>query len=134
MDAAIKDVGAIILFVEDLQRSKVFYHEILGLDVEFEDDESVGFKVQGLAFIVLQVDRARVQLLGEPTATPGRGATAFLTTFTEDVDALHANLVERHIQFFQRPTDQPWGVRTAYFKDPDGHVWEIAQPIERPNS
>lgn len=134
MDAAIKDVGAIILFVEDLQRSKVFYHEVLGLDVEFEDDESVGFKLEGLAFIVLQVDRARVQLQGEPTATPGAGATAFLATFTGDVDALHANLVERGIPFFQSPADQPWGMRTAYFKDPDGHVWEIAQPIEGPDS
>jgi len=132
VDVAIKDVGAIILFVADLQRSKVFYHEVLGLDVEFEDDESVGFKIKGLAFIVLQVDRARVQLQGEPTATPGSGATAFLTSFTDDVDALHANLVERGIQFFQGPANQPWGVRTAYFKDPDGHVWEIAQPIERP--
>ena len=132
MDVAIKDVGAIILFVADLQRSKVFYHEVLGLDVEFEDDESVGFKIKGLAFIVLQVDRARVQLQGEPTATPGSGATAFLTSFTDDVDALHANLVERGVQFFQGPANQPWGVRTAYFKDPDGHVWEIAQPIERP--
>jgi catechol 2,3-dioxygenase-like lactoylglutathione lyase family enzyme len=134
VDAAIKDVGAIILFVEDLQRSKAFYHGVLGLDVEFEDDESVGFKVEGLTFIVLQVDRARVQLQGEPTATPGAGATAFLTTFTDDVDALHATLVERRVSFFQRPTDQPWGMRTAYFKDPDGHVWEIAQPIQRSDS
>lgn len=115
-------------------RSKVFYHEVLGLDVEFEDDESVGFKIEGLAFIVLQVDRARVQLQGEPTATPSAGATAFLTTFTDDVDALHANLVERRVPFFQRPTDQPWGMRTAYFRDPDGHVWEIAHPIERSDS
>ena len=134
MDGAIKDVGAIILFVEDLQRSKAFYHEMLGLDVEFEDDESVSFKVEGLAFIVLRVDRARVQLQGEPTATPRAGATAFLTTFSDDVDALHARLVERRIHFFQTPTDQPWGMRTAYFKDPDGHVWEIAQPIEQPDS
>ena len=131
MDAAINDVGAVILFVEDLPRSKAFYHEVLGLDVEFEDDVSVGFKIEGLAFIVLQVDRARVQLQGEPTATPSAGATAFLTHFTEDVDALHANLVERRVSFFQTPTDQPWGMRTAYFKDPDGHVWEIAQPIGR---
>ena len=134
MDAAIKDVGAIILFVEDVQRSKVFYHGVLGLDVEFEDDESVGFKIEGLAFIVLQVDRAQVQLQGERTATPGGGATAFLTTFTDDVDALHANLVERGIPFFQRPEDQPWGMRPAYFKDPDGHVWEIAQRIEQSDS
>jgi len=131
VDAAIKNVGAIIVFVADLQKSKVFYHEVLGLDVEFEDDQSVGFKIEGLAFIVLQVDRARVQLHGAPTATPRAGATAFLTTFTEDIDALHANLVERSIHFFQGPTDQPWGMRTAYFNDPDGHVWEIAQPIER---
>jgi lactoylglutathione lyase len=130
VDAAVKDVGAIILFVSDLQRSKAFYHEVLGLDVQFEDDDSVGFKLEGLAFIVLQVDRARVQLQGEPTATPSMGATAFLTTFTDDVDALHADLVERGIAFFQRPTDQPWGMRTAYFKDPDGHVWEVAQAIE----
>lgn len=134
MDAGIRGVGAIILFVEDLQRSKAFYGEVLGMGVEFEDDESVGFKIEGLAFIVLQVDRARVQLQGEPTATPGAGATAFLTTFTGDVDALHADLDERGIHFFQTPTDQPWGVRTAYFKDPDGHVWEIAQPIDQPGS
>jgi lactoylglutathione lyase len=132
--AAIKDVGAIILFVEDLGKSKVFYHQALGLDVEFDDGESVGFKIEGLTFIVLQVDRARVQLQGEPTATPGAGATAFLTTFTSDVDALHADLAGRGIHFFQRPTDQPWGMRTAYFKDPDGHVWELAQPIERQDS
>ena len=132
MDAAIEDVGAIVLFVEDVQRSKVFYHELLGLDVEFEDDVSAGFKIENLVFHVLQVDRARVQLQGEPTATPGAGATAFLTHFTYDVDALHANLAERGIRFFQEPSDQPWGMRTAYFKDPDGHVWEIAQPIGRP--
>jgi len=134
VNTAIKDVGAIILFVEDLQKSKFFYHELLGLDVQFEDAESVGFKIRELAFIVLQVDRARVQLQGQPTATPGAGATAFLTTFTDDVDALHADLVKRSLHFFQQPTDQPWGVRTAYFKDPDGHVWEIAQPIGQPDS
>ena len=134
MDAAIKDVGAIIVFVADLPRSRGFYHEVLGLDVQFEDDDSVGFKIEGLAFIVLQVDRARAQLQGEPTATPAAGATAFLTTFTGDVDALHANLVGRGVSFFQRPADQPWGMRTAYFKDPDGHVWELAQPVDRSDS
>jgi len=132
MGAAFKDVGAIILFVADLQRSRAFYHDVLGLDVQFEDADSVGFTIEGLAFIVLQVDRARVQLQGEPTATPSAGATAFLTTFTGGVDALHADLARRGVGFFQEPADQPWGMRTAYFKDPDGHVWEIAQPVKQP--
>jgi catechol 2,3-dioxygenase-like lactoylglutathione lyase family enzyme len=132
MGAAFNEVGAVILFVEDLHRSRAFYHGVLGLDVQFEDADSVGFSIGGMAFIVLQVDRARVQLQGEPTATPRAAATAFLTTFTEGVDALHADLVRRGIGFFQEPADQPWGMRTAYFKDPDGHVWEIAQPVKQP--
>ncbi|HEV2361288.1 MAG TPA: VOC family protein, partial [Acidimicrobiales bacterium] len=122
MDAAFKDVGAVILFVEDLERSKGFYNGTLGLPVQFEDDQSIGFGVEGLFFIVLQVDRARDQLQGEATATPRDGATAFMTTFTGDADGLHAELVARGVTFFQPPTDQPWGMRTAYFKDPDGHV------------
>jgi catechol 2,3-dioxygenase-like lactoylglutathione lyase family enzyme len=131
MAAAFNDIGAVILFVEDVARSRAFYHDVLGLDVHFEDDVSVGFEVEGLAFIVLQVDRAREQLHGEPTASPRSGATAFLTTFTEDADRLHADLTARGVDFFQEPTDQPWGVRTAYFKDPDGHVWEIAGTLAK---
>jgi catechol 2,3-dioxygenase-like lactoylglutathione lyase family enzyme len=129
MDAAIRSVGAVILFVQDLERSKAFYHGRLALDVQFEDAHSVGFRVEGTAFIALQVDRARAQLQGEPTATAAAAATAFFATFTDDVDALHRDLVGRGVDFFQAPADQPWGMRTAYFKDPDGHVWEIAQPI-----
>jgi lactoylglutathione lyase len=130
MDAAFSDIGAIILFVDDVARSRTFYHEVLGLDVHFEDEVSVGFDIEGMAFIVLHVDRANVQLQGEPTSTPRSGATAFLTTFTDDADGLHAELASRGVEFLQAPTDQPWGMRTAYFKDPDGHVWEIAQPVE----
>lgn len=131
MGAAFTDVGAVILFVEDVARSRAFYHERLGLGIHFEDDVSVGFELEGLAFIVLQVDRARDQLQGAPTATPAAGATAFLTTFTEDADALVADLTARGVEFLQPPTDQPWGMRTAYFTDPDGHVWEVSQPLGR---
>ncbi|MET0609013.1 MAG: VOC family protein, partial [Gaiellaceae bacterium] len=27
------------------------------------------------------------------------------------------------------PIDRPWGLRTAAFADPDGHVWEVAAKI-----
>jgi len=25
----------------------------------------------------------------------------------------------------QRPRDRPWGIYAGYFRDPDGHLWEI---------
>jgi catechol 2,3-dioxygenase-like lactoylglutathione lyase family enzyme len=130
MTAAFDGVGAVILFVQDVARSRSFYHDVLGLPVGFEDDVSVGFALEGAAFIVLQADRAAAQLDGVPTATPSAGATAFLTAFCDDVRARHDDLTHRGVAFFQPPTDQPWGMRTAYFADPDGHVWELAQPLE----
>jgi catechol 2,3-dioxygenase-like lactoylglutathione lyase family enzyme len=129
VNPALDGIGAVIVFVEDLERTKAFYGGVLGHEVQFEDDDSVGFTMEGVAFIALKVGRARTQLSGEPTTTPAAGATAFLTAFTDGVDALHADLVGRGVEFFQDPTDQPWGMRTAYFKDPDGHVWELAQPV-----
>ncbi|MGH9171610.1 MAG: VOC family protein [Acidimicrobiales bacterium] len=129
MRPAFDKVGAVVLFVESLHRTKDFYNGVLGLEVHFEDADSVGFKIEGLAFIALQVDRACEQLQGEATATPAVGATAFLTAFTDGVDALYDDLLGRGVGFFQKPTDQAWGMRTAYFKDPDGHVWELAQSI-----
>jgi lactoylglutathione lyase len=31
------------------------------------------------------------------------------------------------VQLLNGPIDRPWGVRTASFKDPAGHIWEIAK-------
>jgi hypothetical protein len=31
----------------------------------------------------------------------------------------------------QRPAEPPWGVRTASFTDPGGHIWEVAQELSR---
>ena len=50
-----------------------------------------------------------------------------LTVPVEDVDAVAAGLVERGVELLRGPEDRPWGPRTASFRDPAGHVWEIAQ-------
>lgn len=30
------------------------------------------------------------------------------------------------IDLVNGPIDRPWGIRTALFADPDGHLWEFA--------
>jgi uncharacterized glyoxalase superfamily protein PhnB len=49
-----------------------------------------------------------------------------LTLEVDDVDAVCAQLAERGVTLLNGPLDRPWGVRTATFRDPAGHVWEIA--------
>jgi len=29
------------------------------------------------------------------------------------------------------PVDRPWGMRTASFTDPGGHIWELAQSLDK---
>jgi lactoylglutathione lyase len=55
------------------------------------------------------------------------GSRLQLTITVEDVDALCAELGKRGVELLNGPMDRPWGIRTASFRDPGGHIWEIAQ-------
>ena len=57
--------------------------------------------------------------------------TRLLAAGVEDVDAAYETLSARGVRFLRPPIDQPWGLRTAYFADPEGNLWEINQSIDR---
>jgi lactoylglutathione lyase len=44
-----------------------------------------------------------------------------------DVDAAYAELVTAGAEPAALPVDRPWGQRTAYLRDPDGHLLELVQ-------
>jgi uncharacterized glyoxalase superfamily protein PhnB len=48
----------------------------------------------------------------------------------EDVDGTYAELTAKGVTFVQLPTDKPWGLRMAYFADPEGNLWEITQEMD----
>jgi catechol 2,3-dioxygenase-like lactoylglutathione lyase family enzyme len=122
-----KSIFAITLFVEDLAAAKKFYQEIFGLPIEFEDDNSAVFKI-GDALINLLKTTAANELI-EPAKAADReaGSRLVFTIHVDDVDALCAQLTERGVKLLNGPMDRPWGVRTASFVDPGGHIWEIAK-------
>jgi lactoylglutathione lyase len=57
------------------------------------------------------------------------GSRFQLTIWVDDTDAVCAELASRGVKLLNGPIDREWGVRTASFSDPDGHIWEIAQQI-----
>ena len=120
-------IGAITLFVEDLEATKRFYREVFGLPVVFEDDDSTVFDF-GNTIVNLLKTTAAGELV-EPAAVAGRdaGARFQLTIEVDDVDAVCAELTGRGVELLNGPVDRPWGVRTASFRDPGGHIWEIAR-------
>ena len=54
------------------------------------------------------------------------GVALQFTIDVDDVDAMCAELADAACSLINGPMDRPWGVRTASFKDPGGHIWEIA--------
>lgn len=119
-------IEAITLFVTDLEASKAFYANAFGLPVHYEDPHSAVFRF-GPTLVNLLVDTEAPELVA-PAAVGrrGDGVRFQLTLGVDDVDAAAADLVARGVTLLNGPMDRPWGIRTAAFTDPDGHVWEIA--------
>ncbi|MFL5761442.1 MAG: VOC family protein [Thermomicrobiales bacterium] len=122
-----KSIFAITLFVEDLEATKQFYREVFGLPITYEDDNSAVFDF-GNTIINLLKSTAALELI-EPAVVANReaGSRLVLTIQVDDVDAMCAELATRGVKLLNGPMDRPWGIRTASFSDPGGHIWEIAK-------
>ncbi|HEX9065884.1 MAG TPA: VOC family protein [Streptosporangiaceae bacterium] len=129
MTAWDKEVGAIVLFTEDLAAAKAFYAEVFGQPLVHEDETSAVFKFPNT--MVLVVDASSAAELVTPTAVGpgGSGPRSMLSVFVPDVDAVCAELAAKGVRLLNGPVDRRWGMRTAAFADPAGHVWEVAQEI-----
>ena len=129
--ASLKSVGAITLFVEDVQRSKSFYQDVFDLSPIFEDDNSVAFSFENLILNLLATRGARELIEPGPVAGREAGARFQLTVWVDDANAVCGELATRGVELLNGPMNREWGMRTAAFADPDGHIWEIAQELDR---
>jgi len=120
-------IGAITLFVEDLEVTKTFYGEVFGLPVMYEDENSAVFKFENTLINLLKTTAAVGLIEPAAVASPDAGARAQFTLEVDDVDAMCAELATRGVELLNGPMDRPWGIRTASFRDPAGHIWEIAR-------
>jgi catechol 2,3-dioxygenase-like lactoylglutathione lyase family enzyme len=120
-------IAAITLFTEDLAASREFYQRAFGLPVHYEDDVSAVFEFGATLINLLNVSEADGLVGPAPVAGPDAGARFQFTLAVDDVDATCAELEKRGVELLNGPMDRPWGIRTASFRDPGGHVWEIAK-------
>lgn len=124
-----KGIDAITLFVEDLAAAKRFYGDVFGLPVMFEDDNSAVFDFRNVIINLLAVSAAPELIQPAAVAPLEAGSRKVFTLEVDDVDAMCAELADRGIELLNGPMDRPWGIRTASFVDPGGHIWEIARKI-----
>lgn len=119
-------ISAITLFVEDLDAAKAFYQQVFGLQVHYADDDSAVFDFGNTIVNLLRATAARELVALATVADRDAGARLQLTITVDDVDATCAELAKRGVELLNGPMDRPWGIRTASFRDPGGHIWEVA--------
>lgn len=120
-------IAAITLFVEDIGAAKRFYREVFELPIHYEDDNSVVFGFGDTLVNLLAATEAPGLIEPAPVASRDAGVRFQFTLGVDDVDSTCEDLRRRGVELLNGPMDRPWGIRTASFRDPGGHIWEIAQ-------
>lgn len=127
-----RHITAVVLFVHDFQKCLTFYRDVIGLPVAQLEAGFVAFKMQDQDFALQEIPASGPMVgVGLEDFEPmnGKLQRALLCTRVDNVDAAYETLKERGVVFTRGPVDQAWGIRCIYFRDPEGNLWEFAQPI-----
>lgn len=121
----------VILLTDHYQKSIPFYKDILGLHLQREDSKEkfAQFQLKNDCYLAIYGRKEFEKLVGKKALGKAGGAI-YAFAETADVDKAFKALVDRGVPFIKEPTTMPWGQRTAYFRDPDGHIWEIQQWVK----
>lgn len=120
------------LYVADLERSHRFYADLFGFRALFADERMVALEVPGRQVLLLFRQGASAGTVATPDgALPGHdgsGQTHFAFAIPEpSLDRWRARLA-RHGIPVEHEKRWPRGGRSLYFRDPDGHLAELATP------
>jgi lactoylglutathione lyase len=119
----------IVLIVADLDRALAFYVDTLGLPLGHRSGPYAQLAT-GTTRVSLYERAAMAETLGCALDPPPPDAPGFELGFlVDDCDRSFDELVAGGADPAVPPTDRPWGQRTAYVHDPDGHLVELAQDI-----
>jgi catechol 2,3-dioxygenase-like lactoylglutathione lyase family enzyme len=125
---AIRALDYTILWARDMAAMRRFYSNVMHFEQYFE--------IPGGDWLEFRVG-SNILALCKPglivaDATPPLGTGAVHLAFQvrrEEVDACEASLRGEGIEVVAPATDQPWGHRTMFFRDPDGNLLEIYSDI-----
>ena len=120
----------IILIVDDLDRTLDFYTQVLGLKLGHRSGDYAQLDT-GTTRIGFYTRPAMAAVVGFALEPARQTAPGFELGFkVVDVDAAYAEIVAGGATPVTPPTTRPWGQRTAYVRDPDGYLIELAQGLE----
>ena len=127
-------IKVLTLGVDDLERSLAFYRDGMGLETkgitgqQFEDGAVVFFHMNDDLILALWPSASLSKDAGIDATRKRLGAVSIghIVKSREEVDAVMRQAEKAGAAVTDPPHDRFWGGYSGYFRDPDGHLWEIA--------
>lgn len=117
----------ILIVVDDIERSRQFYHDLFGLDMVLDNDGNM-ILTEGL---VLQDKKIWKKFLGKDIIPENNTCELY---FEEcDIEAFAKKLEKLYpeAKYVNRLMTHRWGQKVIRFYDPDGNLIEVGMPMER---
>ena len=120
MSTPTRALGALVFYVRDLERTRDFYRDVLGIDLGVlgEGDDRILTGASGDVSLVFFPD---------PTSTPGTAGPVAVFELADGIEAAVAALLEHNVEIVTPLTHAPDGGLTADFRDPTGYVLSYYQ-------
>lgn len=117
----------ILIVVDDIERSRQFYHDLFGLDMVLDNDGNM-ILTEGL---VLQDKKIWKKFLGKDIIPESN--TCELYFEERDIEAFAKKLEKLYpeAKYVNRLMTHSWGQKVIRFYDPDGNLIEVGMPMER---
>jgi catechol 2,3-dioxygenase-like lactoylglutathione lyase family enzyme len=124
---AIRAIDYTVIFVRDMAAMRRFYEDILGFPLIRE--LSPGWIEYRVGNNTLALARPSRTSADAPTPEGSASLQLAFKVSVPEVDQCAEELVRRGVTQLSPPTDQRFGHRTLFFRDPDGNLLEVFADI-----
>jgi catechol 2,3-dioxygenase-like lactoylglutathione lyase family enzyme len=124
---AIRAVDYTVIFVRDMAAMRHFYEHVLCFPLSRE--LSPGWIEYQRGGNTLALARPSRTAADAPTPVGSASLQLAFKVLPAEVDACADELVRHGVSLLSPPTDQAFGHRTVFFRDPDGNLLEVYAEI-----
>jgi catechol 2,3-dioxygenase-like lactoylglutathione lyase family enzyme len=124
---AIRAIDYTVIFVRDMAAMRRFYEDVIGLALQRE--LSPNWLEYQLGGNTLALARPSLTASDAPMPTGSASLQLAFKVSAAEVDQCADELVRQGVTLVSPPTDQSFGHRTLFFRDPDGNLLEMFAEI-----
>lgn len=115
----------VLIVVNDIEKSKQFYHDLFGLDMILDNDGNM-ILTEGLVLQDAKIWKSFIQrdVIPENHATELYFEEADIEGFVAKLERLYPD-----VKYVNRLMTHSWGQKVVRFYDPDGNLIEVGTPM-----